>query len=180
MFNRVSLRSGSSASWTRTGSLVFPDDPSHAFARLSDPGRTDKTSPFAVLTILPPAPQYRRLQRNEHFGAQPRALASAAYASRGTSPPPRKARFRPAGYAFAGRVSNPLDRYERFQLTFILLSRTLHDAMRPAPESRSRGADPHLSRSSTTVLATSFQLSLQHTDRQHHRPSASLRRRQTE
>jgi hypothetical protein len=33
----------------------------------------------------------------------------------------------------------------------------------PAPESRSRGAFPHLSRSFTTVLATSFHSSLQHT-----------------
>ena len=29
---------------------------------------------------------------------------------------PRKTRFRLAGYAFAGRESNPLDRDERFQL----------------------------------------------------------------
>jgi hypothetical protein len=36
----------------------------------------------------------------------------------------RKARFRLAGWACAGRASNPLDRYERFQLvlTFIPLS----------------------------------------------------------
>src|SRR5262245_32145844 len=58
--------------------------------------------------------------------------------------PRAKARFRLAGCAFAGRVLNPLDRYERFQLTFILLSRTSHDAMGPAPERRSRGALPHL------------------------------------
>jgi hypothetical protein len=42
---------------------------------------------------------------------------------------PCKARFRLAGCAFAGGVSNPLDRYERFQFTSILLSRTFHDAM---------------------------------------------------
>jgi hypothetical protein len=41
---------------------------------------------------------------------------------------PCKARFRLAGCAFAGRVSNSLDRYERFQFTSILLSRTFHDA----------------------------------------------------
>ena len=132
----VSLRSGSSASWTRAGSLVFPGHPSHAFARLSDPGRTARTSPFAVLTMLPPALRNRRLQREVHFEAQPRALASAAYASRRTSPPPRKARFRLAGCAFAGRVSNPLGRYERFQFTSILLSRTSHDATQPPPDSR--------------------------------------------
>jgi hypothetical protein len=37
---------------------------------------------------------------------------------------PCKARFRLAGCAFAGRVSNPLERDERFQVIAILLSRT--------------------------------------------------------
>jgi hypothetical protein len=37
---------------------------------------------------------------------------------------PCKARFRLAGCAFAGRVSNPLERDERFQVITILLSRT--------------------------------------------------------
>ena len=35
---------------------------------------------------------------------------------------PRKTRFRLAGCAFAGRESNPLDRYERFQFQFIAFS----------------------------------------------------------
>jgi hypothetical protein len=50
--------------WTRAGSLVFPGHPSHASARLSDPGRIDRTSPFAVLAIPPPASGHRRLQRD--------------------------------------------------------------------------------------------------------------------
>jgi hypothetical protein len=41
---------------------------------------------------------------------------------------PCKARFRLAGCAFTGRVSNPLDRDERFQVISILLSRTYPDA----------------------------------------------------
>src|SRR5450755_2730589 len=41
---------------------------------------------------------------------------------------PCKARFRLAGCAFTGRVSNPLDRDERFQVTSVLLSRTSPDA----------------------------------------------------
>ncbi len=41
---------------------------------------------------------------------------------------PCKARFRLAGCAFTGRVSNPLERDERFQVTSILLSRTSPDA----------------------------------------------------
>jgi len=41
---------------------------------------------------------------------------------------PCKAHFRPAGCAFVGRVSNPLERDERFQVIAILLSRTSPDA----------------------------------------------------
>jgi hypothetical protein len=37
---------------------------------------------------------------------------------------PCKARFQLAGCAFAGRESNPLERYERFQVTSVLLPRT--------------------------------------------------------
>jgi hypothetical protein len=37
---------------------------------------------------------------------------------------PCKARFRLAGCAFTGRELNPLDRFERFQATSVLLSRT--------------------------------------------------------
>ncbi len=41
---------------------------------------------------------------------------------------PCKARFRLAGCASTGREFNPLDRYERFQATSVLLSRTSPDA----------------------------------------------------
>jgi hypothetical protein len=46
------------------------------------------------------------------------ALASAVYASREALPLPCKTCFRLAGYAFSGRVSNPLDHYRRFLVTF--------------------------------------------------------------
>ena len=82
--------------WARTGSLRFPGDPSHASARLSDPGRPDGTSPITVPTMLPPDPTRRRLQRLHDFEAQPRASASAAYASRVASPPPTQGSL-PAG-----------------------------------------------------------------------------------
>ena len=49
--------------WARTGSLRFPGVPSHTFARFQDPGRTGRTSPFAVLSMLPPGLPRRRLQR---------------------------------------------------------------------------------------------------------------------
>src|SRR5664279_819816 len=40
--------------WARTGYPRFPGVPSHTFARFPDPGRTDRTSPFAVPSMLPP------------------------------------------------------------------------------------------------------------------------------
>jgi hypothetical protein len=41
-------------SWTRAGDHRFPGDPSYAFALLHDPGRAGRTSPLAVLPMLPP------------------------------------------------------------------------------------------------------------------------------
>src|SRR5271166_262059 len=76
--------------WTRAGSHRFPGDPSYAFALLQDPGRAEETSPLAVSSMLPPG-------RRRH---------------------PCKTRFRLAGCASTGRASNPLDRFERFQVTF--------------------------------------------------------------
>jgi hypothetical protein len=52
------------------------------------------------------------------FGANPQLRHLLPYASRVTLPHTCKACFRLAGSAFAGRASNPLDRYERFQLVF--------------------------------------------------------------
>jgi len=51
---------------------------------------------------------------------------------------PCKTRFRLAGYVFAGRESNPLDRYERFQFMassspeLCLAGRSAHKRIRPA------------------------------------------------
>lgn len=117
-------RAGVFRSWTRAGSLVFPGHPSHASARLSDPGRTDRTSPFAVLPVLPPESQHRRLQRVDISRLNPGLWHPLPTLHEPRCRCPCKARFRLAGCASAGRVSNPLDRFERFQSTSILLSRT--------------------------------------------------------
>jgi hypothetical protein len=50
------------------------------------------------------------------FGANPQLRHPLPYASRVALPHTCKACFRPAGWAFTGRASNPLDRCERFQL----------------------------------------------------------------
>lgn len=132
-------RAGVFRSWTRAGSLVFPGHPSDASARLSDPGRTDRTSPFAVLLVLPPASQHRRLQR-----VRISRLNAGLWHPLPTLHEPRcrcpcKARFRLAGCASAGRVSNPLDSFERFQSTSILLSSTCTTRWNLLPNAGSEG-----------------------------------------
>jgi hypothetical protein len=85
----------------------------------------------AVLPMLPPGTTHQRPQR----------VTSISRLNAGLQHPlptlherrcrrPCKARFRLAGCAFAGRGLNPLDRSERFQVTFIPLSRTSPDASR--------------------------------------------------
>jgi len=52
------------------------------------------------------------------FGANPQLRHLLPYASRVALPHTCKACFRLAGWAFTGRESNPLDRYERFQFVW--------------------------------------------------------------
>jgi hypothetical protein len=106
--------------WTRMGSLRSPGDPSRASAALLDPGRTDVSWPLRPRRCCP------RFAHNEGFGNCISGLTHAALA-------PAVLRFAlrvathaqgslPAGWlAFAGRASNPLDRYERFQLVFTII-----------------------------------------------------------
>ena len=42
--------------WTRAGSHRFPGDPSHAFAPVQDPGRTDDPHPDGVVDAVPAQP----------------------------------------------------------------------------------------------------------------------------
>jgi Transposase IS66 family/IS66 C-terminal element len=114
--------------WSRTGSLRFPGGPSHTSARFADPGRIGGTSPLAVSSMLPPVPTRRRLQRDMISGLNPGLWYPLPTLHERRHRHPCKARFRLAGCAFTGRVSNPLDRDERFQVTSVLLSRTCPDA----------------------------------------------------
>ena len=103
--------------WTRAGSLRFPGDPSHAFALLQDPGRAGKTSPLAVLSMLPPVHPNRRPQRAHNLEADTGLQHPLSTLHERRRRHPCKTRFRLAGCAFTGRGSNPLDRFERFQVT---------------------------------------------------------------
>ena len=115
----ISRRSvpGMSHPWARAGSHRFPGDPSHAFALLQDPGRADKTSPLAVLPMLPPAYPNRRPQRVHNLEANTGLQHPLSTLHERRRRRPCKTRFRLAGCASTGRGSNPLDRFERFQVT---------------------------------------------------------------
>src|SRR5262249_41037107 len=134
--------------------------PGHLFSRLPncrhtrvDANRISQVPRRSVLCLCPgPRPRpdrrsrgqwrYRRCcprsndsegsSKKNHIEANHAASAPAAYASRATLPPPPQGSL-PAGWlAFAGRESNPLDRYERFQLMsspFPGLTLTLHPAL---------------------------------------------------
>ena len=110
--------------WARAGSHRFPDDPSQAFALLQDPGRAGKTSPLAVVPTPPPAKPNRRPQRVHNLEANTGLQLPLSTLRERRHRLPRKIRFRLAGCASTGRESSPLDRFERFQVTSILLSRT--------------------------------------------------------
>jgi len=105
---------------TRMGSLRSSGDPSCAFAPLQDPGRTDVASPLTATSMLPPLGRRRRLRRR---------LISGLIRSFGTRSPTLHADVAvhvqgslPVGWlTFTGRESNPLDRYERFQLVLTII-----------------------------------------------------------
>ena len=129
--------------WARAGSRRFPGDPSYASALLQDPGRADKTSPMAVLPAPPPAYPNRRPQRVHNLEANTGLQHPLSTLHERRRRLPCKTRFRLAGCASTGRGSNPLDRFERFQVTFpfsfpgLLLSQGWS-----MPRSRSAGRRP--------------------------------------
>src|SRR6267154_2910750 len=103
---------------TPMGSLRSPGDPSRVFAPLLDPSRTDVPLPWRSHRCCPRLLSQRRLRTMRISG-----LAHAA-----SAPALLRFAFRvaihaqgwlPVGWlAFTGRVSNPLDHYERFQFTW--------------------------------------------------------------
>src|SRR6516225_8434712 len=102
--------------WARAGSRRFPGDPSQAFALLQDPGRADTTSPLAVVPTPPPAKPNRRPQRVHNLEANTGLQLPLSTLHERRHRLPCKTCFRLAGCASTGRVSNPLGRFERFQV----------------------------------------------------------------
>jgi len=103
------------------GSLRSSGNPSRAFAPFQDPGRTDVSSPWTATPVLPPLSGTAKVSALADFGANPQLRHLLPYASRVSLPHTCKARFRLAGSASAGWESNPLDRYERFQLVLTII-----------------------------------------------------------
>jgi hypothetical protein len=103
--------------WARAGSHRFPGDPSYAFALLQDPGRAVEASPLAALPTPPPVYPNRRPQRVYNIEANTGLQHPLSTLHEWRHRLPCKTRFRLAGCAFAGRGLNPLDRFERFQVT---------------------------------------------------------------
>ena len=116
LFGRRSLP-GMLHPWARAGSRRFPGDPSQAFALLQDPGRADTTSPLAVVPTPPPGKPNRRPQRVHNLEANTGLQLPLSTLHERRHRLPCKTRFRLAGCASTGRVSNPLGRFERFQVT---------------------------------------------------------------
>ena len=79
-------------------------------------------------SMLPPDPTRRRLRRFHDFEAATGLQRPLSTLHERRCRRPCKTCFRLAGSAFAGRASNPLGRFERFQVTSILLSRAYPDA----------------------------------------------------
>ena len=99
-------------------SLRSPGDPSCAFAPLLDPGRTDVPLPWRSHRCCPRFVRQRRLRTMRISGLTHAASAPALlrFAFRVAT---HAQGWLPAGWlAFTGRASNPLDHYERFQITW--------------------------------------------------------------
>src|SRR6202043_1771181 len=114
-------RSAGRFTWTPVGYLRSPGDPSCAFAPLLDPGRTDVPLPWRSHRYCPRFVRQRRLRTMRISGLTHAASAPALlrFAFRVAT---HAQGWLPAGWlAFAGRASNPLGRYERFQLVLTVI-----------------------------------------------------------
>ena len=140
-----------SCPWAQAGSLRFPGHPSYAFALFQDPGRAERTSSVTVLAVLPPGYPRRRPPHAHNLEADTWLQHPLSTLHERRCRRLCKTRFRLAGCAFAGRASNPLGDFKRFQdLHSILLFRACPDASRVGedvavltPHRPGRAAFPH-------------------------------------
>jgi hypothetical protein len=96
--------------------LLVTQDPSCAFAPFPDPGRTDVPLPWRSHRCCPRLTRQRGL-RTMHISGLTHAASAPALLRFALHVAARAQGWLPAGrLAFTGRASNPLDRYERFQI----------------------------------------------------------------
>ena len=95
----------------RAGSPRFPGDPSRDFAPIHDPGRPVAPHQSRRFRCCPPHLTMKASSFTD-FEAARRFVTCCLRFTTGRYRTPCKTRFRLAGCAFAGRESNPLDRYE--------------------------------------------------------------------
>ena len=96
--------------------LSCPPDATCTFAPLLDPGRTDVPLPWRSHRCCPRLTRQRGL-RTMHISGLTHAASAPALLRFALHVAARAQGWLPAGrLAFTGRASNPLDRYERFQI----------------------------------------------------------------
>jgi hypothetical protein len=144
-------KSGVLRPWARAGSHRFPGDPSHAFALLQDPGRADRISPLAILSMLPPGHPSRRPQRVHNLEADTGLRHPLSTLHERRRRRPCKTRFRLAGCASTERGVEPSGSLRKVSgYISVLLSRTSPVASRvdgdvaaPIPHRPGRADFPH-------------------------------------
>ena len=107
-----------------SGSLATPPAP----LPCSETPAESVAAGHVVAIDAAPDPTRRRLRRFHDFEAATGLQRPLSTLHERRCRRPCRTRFRLAGSAFAGRASNPLGRFERFQVTSILLSRAYPDA----------------------------------------------------
>ena len=126
LFSRRS-RAGSSRTGAN-GTSQAPWSPIPRLCRAPRPRSNRSSSPIADFPVLPPGPTHRRLRREHDFEADTRLQRPLSTLHDAVADTRARTRFRLAGCASAGRVSNPLGHDERFPITSFPLSRAFPDA----------------------------------------------------
>lgn len=119
------LVSGSPAAFSRRRRRIsqVPGKPLCPRAPLLDPGGPPGPRQIGSGRCCLPLRPWRRPPRSVHFGARLRGpLARCLRFAAWVTPGPRKTRYRPAGWALAGRDFHPLGFHLEFQKVGCLLS----------------------------------------------------------
>jgi hypothetical protein len=101
---------------THMGPHRLPGDPSRASALLTDPGRIGRPGHHGLPDAAPALPKAKASTLAKFRGSITRLQHPLSTLHERRRRRPCKTRFRPAGSASTGGVSNPLGHFERFQI----------------------------------------------------------------